>query len=196
MKFIESDTGEFTLEHLTDSEENRRLICNFASGNNAFGLEQYLKDLALEDENLWESRTYLVKDSFTRDLACYFSLRTCLVPLSIGNGKFFTVPGVELANFAVNEAYRQAEREKGRVTKKIGAYVFSQFILPISRHVAEFVGAKWLCIYAIPEAKLLEYYSRLGFRRLDRQQEDFVYGHVKPEYDQNCIFMYQSIKIA
>ncbi len=53
MKFIESGTGEFTLEHLTDSEENRRLITNFASGNNAFGLEQYLKDLALEDENLW-----------------------------------------------------------------------------------------------------------------------------------------------
>ena len=42
----------------------------------------------------------------------------------------------------------------------------------------------------------LEHYSRLGFRRLDRLQENFVYGHVKPEYDQNCIFMYQSIKTA
>ena len=51
MKFMESDAGDFTLEHLTDSEENRRLIGNFASGNNAFGLEQYLKKLAFEDEN-------------------------------------------------------------------------------------------------------------------------------------------------
>ena len=59
---------------------------------------------------------------------------------------------------------------------------------------ASFVAAKWLCIYALPEPKLLDYYRKnLGFSRLPPEKEAFVYGHVKPKYDQDCIFMYQPL---
>jgi hypothetical protein len=184
------DNGDFVVEHLTDSPESRRSVEEFAAGNNANGLEVYLKRFALGDERSDDSRTYLVKDSLTRALACYFSLRTCLVPIALTKSNFTTVPAVELANFAVNDNYRGMQR----AMKKIGAYVFVTFILPIVQHIAGLVGAKWLCVYALPEEKLIRYYESLGFSRLSRDQEEFVYSHVKPKYDENCIFMYQGIR--
>ena len=183
------NSGDFIIEHLNDSVENRRLQSAFSAGKNATGRERYVKAQAIRDEQSNESRTYLVKDALTGDLACYFSLRTCLVPVAITKSLFATIPAIELSNFAVNENYRRSQK----AVKKIGVFVFLNFIIPIVRHVSSFVGAKWLCIYALPISKLLEYYEKLGFARLDEEREAFVYSHVKPKYDKDCIFMYQSI---
>ena len=175
------DSGDFVVEHLVDSDENRILLERFAVGKGADGLEEYLKSCALDDEISGESRTYLVKDSVSRALACYFSLRTCLVSLALDDETFVTMPAIELSNFAVNEQYRRA-------------YVFLEFILPIVKHVAGIVGAKWLSVYSLPEAGLMKYYESLGFRSLAPDDEAFVYSHVKPKYDDGCIFMYQCIE--
>ena len=186
------DSGDFVVEHLVDSDENRVLLERFAVGKGADGLEEYLKSCALDDEISGESRTYLVKDSVSRALACYFSLRTCLVPLALDDETFVTMPAIELSNFAVNEQYRRAQSN----TRKIGAYVFLEFILPVVKHVAGIVGAKWLSVYSLPEAGLMKYYESLGFRSLAPDDEAFVYSHVKPKYDDGCIFMYQCIEGA
>ena len=183
------NSGDFVIEHLNDSVENRRLLNAFSAGKNATGLERYIKEQAIGDEQSNESRTYLVKDALTGDLACYFSLRTCLIPIAITKSLFTTIPAIELSNFAVNENYRRSQK----AVRKIGVFVFLSFILPIVRHVASFVGCKWLCVYALPIQKLLEYYGKIGFARLDEERESFVYSHVKPKYDKDCIFMYQAI---
>ena len=183
------NSGDFIIEHLNDSVENRRLLNAFSAGKNATGLERYIKEQAIGDEISNESRTYLIKDALTGDLACYFSLRTGVVPVAITKSLFSTIPSIELANFAVNENYRCSQK----AVKKIGVFVFLNFIIPIVRQVAAFVGAKWLCVYALPIPKLLEYYEKLGFARLDEEREAFVYSHVKPKYDKDCIFMYQAI---
>lgn len=183
-------TADFVVEHLVDTPQDRRLLGTFSAGKNAKGLEVYLKTCALADEAANESRTYLVKDAVTGELACYFSLRACLIPLPIENGLFTTVPAVELANFAVNDNYRPTRRS----SKGIGAYVFLEFILPFALRSSSFVAAKWLCIYALPEPRLLDYYRKnLGFSRLPPEKESFLYDHVKPKYDQGCIFMYQPL---
>lgn len=184
------DSVDFVVEHLTDSVEDRSLLRRFIAGKGADGLEGYLKSCALDDEYSGESRTYLVKDSVTRALACYFSLRTCLVPLAVDSETFVTIPAIELSNFAVNEQYRQSQKK----VRKIGAYVFLEFILPIVKHTAGIVGAKWLCVYSLPMSGLMKYYETLGFRSLAPDDEAFVYSHVKPKYDTDCIFMYQCIE--
>ena len=43
------------------------------------------------------------------------------------------------------------------------------------------------------EDYLIEHYQTMGFSRLPEQQEKFVQRHVKPKYDEGCIFMYQVI---
>jgi len=123
---------------------------------------------AVKDEDSGQSRTYLVKDALTRDLACYFSLRTCLIPYVLKERRI-NLSAIELANFAVNDNYRRSQ-------------------------LSTCVGAGWLCIFALPRERLIDYYEKkLGFSRLPADKETLVYGHVKPEYDKDCIFMYQRI---
>ena len=67
------------------------------------------------------------------------------------------------------------------------------FIIPIVKHIQNFVAVKALYIYALPEEKLISHYKSLGFARLSEEEEAFVHAHVKPKYDDDCIFMYQIV---
>lgn len=183
------NTEHFVVEHLHGSLENQQLVSDFVASNNARGLESYLKLQADIDENSNGSRTYLVKDAETGKLACYFSLRSGLIAVRREDDLFDTIPAIELANFAVNNVYRS---EGGKVDR-VGAYAFRKFVQPIVKCVADLVGVKYLYIYALPEEKLIQYYNWLGFVRLPHDAEAFVYSHVKPAYDQGCIFMYQEV---
>ena len=183
------NTEHFSVEHLHGSHENQQLVNDFVASNNAKGLESYLKLQADVDEINNGSRTYLVKDAETGKLACYFSLRSGLIAVRRDDDLFDTIPAIELANFAVNDVYRS---EGGKVDR-VGAYAFRKFVLPIVKCVADLVGVKFLYIYALPEEKLIQYYNWLGFVRLPHDAEAFVYSHVKPAYDQGCIFMYQEV---
>ena len=182
-------TEDFVLEHLVDSKAHRQLLESFSVANNATGLEIYLKRRAMKDEVRNECRTYLVKDTISGELACYFSLRTGLITVSADDGGFDTIPAAELSNFAVNASYSAIRRNE----RKLGAYVFNKFILPVVKHIAEWIGMQCLYIYALPENKLISYYERLGFRRMADEDAKFVYSHVKPRYDQGCVFMYMYV---
>ena len=46
-------------------------------------------------------------------------------------------------------------------------------------------------IFALDQVPLLNYYKRLGFLSLQKQDEQFVYQTCKPSYDVTCIFMYK-----
>ena len=45
--------------------------------------------------------------------------------------------------------------------------------------------------FSVPDT--IEHYKRMGFSRLPENQEKFVQHHVKPKYDEGCIFMYQTL---
>ena len=64
-------SDDFIVEHLTDVPGHLRLLETFSSHGKAFGLEIYLKELAVRDEKAHESRTYLVNDTMTGELAAY-----------------------------------------------------------------------------------------------------------------------------
>ncbi|HBB43542.1 MAG TPA: hypothetical protein DCZ74_08500 [Treponema sp.] len=151
------------------------------------GLENYLKNVAPSDEELSFARTYLVKSKSTHEIAAYFTLRNGLFTLELGDDDFYTVPAVELSNFAVNSVFRSNHPE----IEKIGYTVFSDFVLPIVNYIRSFSGVKSLYIYALPEDRLISHYEKMGFRRLTPEKEKFVHSHVKPKYDMGCIFMYQ-----
>lgn len=182
----------FYYEHLFDNPNNLEQIKNFAiRERSGFGLELYLKETAAFDEEHLLNSTYLVKDKKSHDIVGYFSLKTGLFTVESPTieGYFDTIPSVELSNFAVNALYRANHPE----VKQIGEILFRSFILPTVQHIQNFVAVKALYIYALPEEKLISHYQKLGFSRLDDEEEKFVHSHVKPKYDADCIFMYQTL---
>ena len=189
VEFFVVDTKDFTIEHLFDSPENLESIAGFQATNGAAGLEYYLKSQSVEDEENNCSRTYLVKDALSAELVAYFSLKTGLITIQLEGDSFDSVPAIELANFAINKCYKDSHPE----THKLGFYTFKKFILPIVQRISAYVGANALYIYALPEDRLINHYQTMGFERLPEQQERFVQCHVKPKYDEGCIFMYQPI---
>ena len=190
MIFLPLETELFYYEHLFDSSDNLRLIQDFCVSNSSgTGLERYIKELAESDEQDGSARTYLVKDKFTHELVAYFSLKTGLFTIDADNGYSYSISAVELSNFAVNSSYRENHPD----AKNLGSTVFAEFILPLVKYLRTFVGLQAIYIYALPQDKLIEHYKTMGFNRLDEEDEKFVHQHVKPKYDDGCIFMYQLI---
>lgn len=194
MFIVPIETDFYMYEHLFDSSKNLSDIQDFVVDKpTGKGLELYLKKMAEYEEQNRSNRTYLVRDKNTNELAGYFSLRTGLFTLDTGREKedddditFYSVPSIELSNFAVNSAYRKQHPD----ISKIGKDMFANFILPVAQFTAQIVGVQAMHIYALPQDDLIEHYQSFGFHRLPEDMEAFVHEHVKPMYDKRCIFMY------
>lgn len=188
MNYLPIKTETFYYQHLFDSENNENAIKNFSVHQKAGrGLEEYLKIMAMAEEDENFARTYLVKDNETHEIASYFTLKSGLFTLEISESQFYAVPSIELSNFAVNSSYRMQHPE----ISEIGKTTFREFILPLARFIQTFLGAKSLHIFALPEDRLIEHYQEMGFSRLSAEKEKYVHSHIKPKYDADCIFMYQ-----
>lgn len=157
------------------------------------GLVDYIRHYALRDEKSGIMRTYLVRSLASSELVGYFSLKSGLISINevetVEGTLFDTVPGVELANFAINGVYINAHPS----LKGIGTVVFERFILPIIKQAASVVGVKIVYIFALPYDRLINRYKEYGFLRLDQQAEEDLHSRVKPVYDDGCIFMYQML---
>lgn len=188
MMFLPLENELFYCQHLFDSEINIQEIQKFSvEQKTGKGLEHYLKEAASDEEKEGAARTYLVKSKRTHEIAAYFTLRSGLFTVKISDEYFYTIPSAELSNFAVNSAYRNSHPE----ISKIGMTVFSDFIIPLVDFMRSFMGIQALYIYALPESQLINHYEKMGFLRLSPEQEKYVHQHVKPKYDDGCIFMYQ-----
>lgn len=177
-------------EPLLEKEENLESIQKFyVAQETGLGLEKYLKEQAVFDELSHEARTYLVKDKMSDEIVGYFSLKTGTVALR-RRRKYFhseldSLPAVELANFAVNSAYKTLHKEQ----IGMGSTIFFDFVLPIIKMAAEKIGICIVYIFALPYSQLIKYYETLNFNRLNRVEETFIHRHYKPGYDEGCIFM-------
>lgn len=185
MMDIVEENELFILKHLSESDDLSEFTVNQGKG-----LENYLKEYALSDEINNHARTYLVIYKGNNSIVAYFSLRTGLIPISRGFFKGFdTYTGIELANFAVNTNARNEIKEISR----LGSYIFYTFIYSLVQEINKLVGAKYLYIYALPNDRLMEHYTTMGFSLFPKQAEKYIYRHSKPYYDKGCRFMYQII---
>ena len=71
--------------HLTNSPEDRKAVQDFVvvHPETGGGLERYLKEDALLDEENSLMRTYLVRHRFTNECVGYFSLKAGLVAVNV-----------------------------------------------------------------------------------------------------------------
>ncbi len=195
-------SGMFYVEHLRpENTADLTDIEDFSiDAPEGQGLDIYLKNCACLDEQNREMRTYLVRDMQTDELVGYFSLKAGLISLNeteaeiedAKTGKhqsireFDTLPGVELANFAVNSNYVHTYP----YLKGVGHVIFTEFILPLIDEVSSYIGVRMIYIFALPYDKLINRYERYGFKRLPEEQENDLHRRLKPRYDESCKFMY------
>lgn len=184
----------FSCGHLGVCEKDEEDIQNFSvKDERGEGLVAYLKNQAFHDESAGIMRTYLVRDNYTAELVAYFSLKAGLISLNeveTEDGILFdTLPGTELANFAVNNEYLI----KNPTFKGIGFVIFNDFIKPLVEEISKTIGVKIIYIFALPFEGLIKQYGKYGFRRLEAEHEAELHRRLKPRYDSECIFMYQML---
>ena len=182
----------FACRHLSVSRRDLADIKAFeiAHPETGGGLERYLKYQASSDEHSGVMRTYLVRLKRTRECVGYFSLKAGLVSVNEERASdgitFDTLPGVELANFAVNHAFVQKHNAKG-----LGYLLFSGLIAPFVQEHAKTLGIDMIYLFALPYERLMKTYESYGFHRLPHKAEEQLHQRLKPAYDESCIFMYQ-----
>lgn len=185
----------FYCNHLGVSENDERDILSFTDKDpNGEGLVRYLQYLAFPEEEAGTMRTYIVRDNFSSELVGYFSVKAGLISVNEVHTEdeetFDTIPGVEIANFAVNDTYLQRHSE----LKGTGLIIFNDFIVPVIQEASKNVGVKIIYIFALPFERLINRYREYGFLRLDSVSEDELHKRLKPNYDENCIFMFQQLR--
>ncbi|MBO5609859.1 MAG: hypothetical protein J5929_05790 [Eubacterium sp.] len=160
-----------------------------------YGLVLYLQKAALFEEEFNLARTYIIRDKETNMIAGYFSLKTGLVTEKTSLTTFDNITGIEIANLAVNETYKEAVDKNNKLDiQHLGKYFFSQFIYPLIREISKYVGVKYIYCFALPEKSLIRHYTTMGFQRVTKRSlEKYIHRHIRPEYDRNCIFMYQEL---
>lgn len=195
-------SGIFYINHLdVNKKADRDAVDSFYIENDkGQGLSWYLKEKAFSDEASGEMRTYLVRLIKTDECVGYFSLKAGLISLNEievevldrNTGEkhiereFDTLPGIELANFAVNSNFIH----KYSSLKGVGHVIFTEFIIPIINEAAKHVAIKIVYIFALPFKKLIARYERYGFKRLPSEDENTLHTRLKPRYDESCKFMY------
>lgn len=95
-------------------------------------------------------------------------------------------PAVILTHFAKNDNYHLPDD----ITIPIGEYVFWELIMDKVNDIRSLTGLQYMYLFAAQygnHEKLISYYNRFGFYRIDYKTV------IKPQYDDNCISMIQSI---
>ena len=152
----------FYCNHLGVSDNDEQDIMNFTvRDEKGAGLLEYIQRFAFPDEDAGTMRTYIVRDNRSSEMVGYFSLKAGLISYNERSvavideltGKevvdpvtgvkkmrrvFDTLPGVELADFAVNQTYIRNHPD----LKGVGLVIYQHFILPIIYRVAEEIGIK------------------------------------------------------
>lgn len=189
---IFAESGEFYCYSLADIDERDEAdIKAFEPvDERGRGLVLYLQRCALPDEEASVMRTYLVRDVDTDELVGYFSLKAGLVStdevLTTDGAGFDTLPGIELANFAINGRYRRVHP----ATKGCEYMVYDELVSEVIAAAAKIVGVAVIYIFSLPDERVVANYGCYGFRRLSPEAESALHRRLKPRYDEGCVFMY------
>ena len=191
----------FYCDHLGASEQDKKDILSFTVRHPevAEGLRDYIREWAFQDEENGLMRSYLVRDLKTDELVGYFSLKAGMVSINERRivdesgeerTEFDTVPGIEIANFALNESYCARHTK----VSGLGILIFREFIQKLAYRTARMVGVLMLYIFALPYDSLIRRYHEVyRFERLNKESESALHTRMKPAYDESCIFMYQML---
>lgn len=180
----------FTYYSVILSDINKHLLNNFCCGIDA--IDQYVKDVAINDNKEGKGVTYLVVDS-TRDVVvAYYTLSStsllCMVDNDSDNGHNdnITIEGisaVEIKLFAVNNSYQDTLCHDASLGNKlISDIILGSIIGDIYNITLNILGAEVIMLYSIPSA--VDFYERNQFLPLDE------YKAFHSDFTEDCVPMY------
>ena len=192
---VEINSDLFSYERLCDND-NQYYLRSFTAINNADGITDYFNTQALNDENDYSVRSYVVKLKGTDIVIAYFTLKCGSIPFMEDainltfSKETKLIPGIELVNIALNDKTLRIIKQ---LHIQVGKNIFYDIIQPIVKHVSEEIGTKVLYLFAINQ-KLADYYKTWGFESVDNEPfNERLNQDWQNEYSQKCIFMYKPV---
>lgn len=194
---LEDIVNQFSIERLTKNSMNKEKIKSFHNSRNP-NLQEYLRKYAWQSDKNHETVTYLIQ--FEKKIVCYFTLK-CGMLLKNGNkrnggkveptyenNKIFvnsTISAIEISQFCMNEKWIK----QNPIAKGCGQIIFYRYIIPIISRMGEYIGCKYIYLYAADETEdetLIKYYERLGLKKIS----EIEYCTIFPKYDMSCALMF------
>lgn len=177
------------------------------------GLCEFLKHCAWEEDKKGSLKVYVVKSYFSNDIIAYFALKAGMICLDSKERDVDAeksaksrgvklvpdiIPGIEISHFAINDAYRK----KHNNVKKIGSYIYPEFIYPMLKKASKLIGVGMVYLYAADnsiDGHLINYYKKVfDFVEIKDDKSDDKSNYYRPVtsyYDDNCTFMYRSLEV-
>ncbi len=170
------------------------------------GLQDYFQRAAWEDDINGYVKIYIIKHRWSRELIGYFGLKAGMVSIDSDNRNNimesiakenniklvpYTVPGIEISHFAINDNYRKKHSRDGVALKGLGKYIYPTFIYPIIKKLSELAGIKIVYLNSVDGSGLAHYYEEsFGFHKVSGEENIVA---IQPYYDNGCTFMYKII---
>lgn len=172
----------------------------FSLKNQSMGNDDFSKDSVDQSvfKNFLENyglSQYGKNDEAVANTICYLSM-IAKIRENVNQNSVFalqTYPCVEMVNFCKNKAADDGWH-KLNVIPNMGATLFWLKIIPIIEHVCETIGCTYVSLFAADESiekeKLISYYNQVLFF-----QKDEKIKAVKPQYDWECMFLCQKVRV-
>lgn len=174
--------------------EHTNLIKNFDCGNQS--INNRLKENASDLYQEGYGNTYLIIDQIKKELVAFVILKTtAMVKYDDNVFKYNLEPAIEIDTFAVDKKYQKKYQniEDKRLEYSISYLVFLHIMKYIRKIAEEKIGARYIIVLSIPEAK--KFYEKQGFELIT---DDLTNCIITPEkmadiYIYGCYFMYYNI---
>lgn len=177
----------FYTELLTENVNSYELK-TFRIQHDETQLLKYLSKYAKKHNKDSMNRTYLVRDIESKNIVCFFSLKSATLPYN-DKEEVFLIPATELTHFAVDERYKNAYNKEDDI--RIGEFIFWNHIYPLVMEAKERIAIKNLYIFSINNPKLLSYYkNRLGFKEIKNIDDKIFFDFAQQPYEADCKFLY------
>lgn len=142
-----------------------------------------LQDFITKDYN-GIIKPYIIWDNEYKIIAGYFTLiTTCMISSVYGEERQnhyqekdveSIVPCIELQHFALNDEYLGLLHKNGYDDKKVGQYIFKQYITEVIVILSSQINFRYVVLHAINNPKVIDSYRDMGFQTFEDDADNVV----------------------
>ena len=180
-----------------------KMMCNFKCER-----VPSLQDFITKDYN-GRIKPYIVWDTNNQIIIGYFTLiTTCLISEPYENSApehtqekdvKKIIPCIELEHFALNDVYLKWLNSNGYDNKRIGNFIFFEYITNIIVLLSSEINFTYLTLHAYNNDKVIEAYRRMGFETMEDDAAAIVptmtdVRALHYDYAGDCKFMFKDVE--